>query len=510
MPQQVLSSWVQLLRRAAARQVRDEHGDGELLARFARDGEESAFEVLVQRHGPMVWSVCRRLLARTEDVEDAFQAAFLVLLRRATSIRQGELLGNWLYGVAYRVAVRARALAARRAAREKSGLAPEPAASPDEPPGEWQPILHQELVRLPEKYRRPLVLCYLGGKTNEEAARELGWPIGTVKGRLSRARDLLRARLCRRGVSLSGAAVAATLAAARLEAALPPVLAQQALTGGAGVLSPHAVTLSKGVLHAMFMSQCARLARALVLLALVGTWAGFSLYHLAAADPDKAPAGASRGAEPKAAPPAEVPTFADRKTSVHNLMHLALAMHNYVDQYGEFPPAAACSKDGRPLLSWRVLLLPFLDQEKLFREFKLDQPWDSPHNRKLLARMPAVYAAPKVRTKEPHATFYQVFTGKGTIFEGARGTRVNDIADGTSVTILMIEAADPVPWTKPADLVYDPKKPLPRLGGIFKEGFHFARADGSVSFCKMRFREDVLRAMITRNGGEVIAGNPDD
>jgi hypothetical protein len=264
----------------------------------------------------------------------------------------------------------------------------------------------------------------------------------------------------------------------------------------------------------MFWSQCARLARALVLLALVGTWVGFSLYHLAAAEKDRAPAAraadAPRGAEREAAPPAAVPTLADRKTSMHNLMHLALAMHNYHDQYGVLPPAAVYSKDGRPLLSWRVLLLPFLDQEELFREFKLDQPWDSPHNRKLLARMPAVYAAPKVRTKEPHATFYQVFTGKGTIFEGVRGTRLTDITDGTSQTILLIEAAAPVPWTKPADLAYDAKKPLPRLGGIFPDGFYFARADGSVSFCKRRYHEDVLRAMITRNGGEVIAGNPDD
>jgi RNA polymerase sigma factor (sigma-70 family) len=113
-----LSSFMQMLRRDAGRHARDEQADAKLLARFVRQGDAAAFEVLVHRHGPMVWSVCRRLLTRTEDAEDAFQAAFVVLLRRAGSIREGSRLGNWLYGVAYRAAVRARARAARHAARE--------------------------------------------------------------------------------------------------------------------------------------------------------------------------------------------------------------------------------------------------------------------------------------------------------------------------------------------------------------------------------------------------------
>jgi RNA polymerase sigma factor (sigma-70 family) len=232
----------------------------------------------------MVWSVCRRLLTRIEDAEDAFQAAFVVLLRRAASIRDGSLLGNWLYGVAYRVAVRARARAARRAAREKQGMRTEPAATATETTTDWQPLLHEEVFRLPEKYRWPIVMCYLNGKTNEEAAAALGWPVGTVKGRLSRARELLRVRLGRRGVSLAGAALTGTLSAARLDAAVPPSLMQSTLTGAvtgmtAGI-SPHALTLSRGVMQSMFWNKCATFGMALAVLALVAAGTLLSYYGL--------------------------------------------------------------------------------------------------------------------------------------------------------------------------------------------------------------------------------------
>jgi hypothetical protein len=123
-----------------------------------------------------------------------------------------------------------------------------------------------------------------------------------------------------------------------------------------------------------------------------------------------------------------------------------------------------------------VLILPYLEQKGLYDEFKLDEPWDSAHNKKLLARMPAVFAAPNGIAKAKHETFYQVFTGKGTVFDGKKGVSVVEITDGTSNTILIVEGGAAVPWTKPADLAYDANKPLPRIGGMFAEGFHFARA----------------------------------
>jgi RNA polymerase sigma factor (sigma-70 family) len=174
----------------------------QLLERYLECRDEAAFEALVARHGPMVLGVCRRMLADRTDVEDAFQATFLVLVRRARQLGPRDAIGPWLYGVAIRVAMRARSEAARR--RRFQPLTAEVAAlaldrSTDS--REIGEILDQELSRLPSKYRNPIVLCYLEGQTHEEAARQLKWPIGTVKGRLARARDLLQSRLVRHGLA---------------------------------------------------------------------------------------------------------------------------------------------------------------------------------------------------------------------------------------------------------------------------------------------------------------------
>src|SRR5260370_6721007 len=204
--------------------------DAQLLERFIALHDEAAFETLVRRHGPMVLGVCRRLLDDRQDAEDAFQVTFLVLIRKAKSLRKRELVANWLYGVAYRTAMKARTVSARRQAREKQMLE-EPVTKPDEA-AVWRdlrPLADEELQRLPAKYRVPVILCYLKGKTFEEAAQELGWPAGTVSGRLARARELLRTRLTRRGVTLSAGLAATLFSGTALSASVPPPLVPSTL-----------------------------------------------------------------------------------------------------------------------------------------------------------------------------------------------------------------------------------------------------------------------------------------
>src|SRR5262245_46473131 len=186
--------------------------DGELLDRFVTRHDNGAFETLVRRHGPMVLRTCRRALGNMHAAEDAFQATFLVLARKAASIRNRGSVGGWLYEVAYHLAIRARADAARRERHERRApdMATVEAAGGDSHE-EIQAMIDEELHRLPEKYRTPLVLCYMEGKTNTQAAKELGWPAGSMSSRLARAREMLRDRLAGRGVALSAGGLAVIL-----------------------------------------------------------------------------------------------------------------------------------------------------------------------------------------------------------------------------------------------------------------------------------------------------------
>jgi RNA polymerase sigma factor (sigma-70 family) len=256
-------TFLQHLRRAVL--LQDEAGltDGQLLGCFIERGEEAAFAALVKRHGPMVWGVCRRLLSH-HDAEDAFQAAFLVLFRKAASIRPREMVANWLYGVAHQTALQARRAVARRKERETLvSKMPEPEAVQQDLWHDLQPLLDQELSRLPDKYRAVIILCDLEGKTRREAARQLGLPEGTVAGWLARARTMLAKRLTQRGVALSGGALAVVLPKNVASAGVPTsvvlstIKVATLLAAGqpAGVISVKVAALTEGVLRAMFLNK---------------------------------------------------------------------------------------------------------------------------------------------------------------------------------------------------------------------------------------------------------------
>jgi RNA polymerase sigma factor (sigma-70 family) len=249
--------------------------DARLLDLFVRQKDQSAFAILLHRYGPMVWHVTRRVLSNRHDTEDVFQATFLLLARKAASIRKQESVASWLHGVAYRLSVQLRRQALRRQARERRA----PAASVPEPGFEsaWrelQTVLDEELAGLPDKYRTPLVLCYLEGKTHEEAATALGWPVGTVRGRLARARDALRKRLGKRGMALTATAFATLLVGTTSTAAVPVALTNTTLLAAvqttAGnttscLVSAQAATLVEGAMQSMMVAKM-KLGLALLLI----------------------------------------------------------------------------------------------------------------------------------------------------------------------------------------------------------------------------------------------------
>ncbi len=273
--------------------------DRQLLARFVADRDEASFAALVRRHGPMVLGVCRRVLRDYHDAEDALQATFLVLAKKAASLVIGESLGCWLYGVAYRAALEAREFNARRRSRERpmKGM-PHPAVAPAEV-HDWQPLLDQELNRLPRKYQAAIVLCDLEGRTRKQAARLLGIAEGTLSSRLARGHALLARRLAGCGVVLSGGVLAVMLsqgsASAQLPAALVIATAKAAAlvaAGQAAGASAPAVVLMQGVMKAMLLKKVRMAVGAVMVVVALGAVglgyrAGFGSGAARAAPPDK-------------------------------------------------------------------------------------------------------------------------------------------------------------------------------------------------------------------------------
>ncbi len=282
---------IQHLRRTVL--LRDGAGltDGQLLEDYLSRRDETALAALVRRHGPMVWGVCRRVLSNHHDAEDAFQATFLVLVRKAASIASRELLANWLYGVAHQTALKARAAAARRRVRERqvSDL-PEPAVAEPDRGGHLQLLLDEELSRLPDKYRAVIVLCDLEGKTRKETARQLNVPEGTVAGRLARARAMLAKRLARRGLAVAGEVAAVATAQGAASGGVSPAVVSSTIQvvrlsaagpSAAGLISIRVAALTKGVMQTMWVMKLKSTAAVLLLIGALG--AGGLVCHTQAA-----------------------------------------------------------------------------------------------------------------------------------------------------------------------------------------------------------------------------------
>jgi RNA polymerase sigma factor (sigma-70 family) len=297
---------IQTIRHVALHLDSAERTDADLLGAFVAQNEGAAFEALVRRHGPMVLGVCRRVLGNEADVEDAFQATFLVLICKAAAIVPRALVGNWLYGVARNTALKAKAMNRKRRVKEREAADRPRPEGVAEGTDQRQALLDEELGRLPECYRAVLVLCDLEGRTRKEAARLFDVPEGTVAGRLARARALLAERLARRGLAVSVGALAVLLsesASANVAPVLVRSLIQAAASGTlrgavtAGVVSARVAALAEGVMQTMFLTRTKVLMALLLATALLGGSAGLLVPHGSA---EPAREGASTKDEPKA------------------------------------------------------------------------------------------------------------------------------------------------------------------------------------------------------------------
>jgi RNA polymerase sigma factor (sigma-70 family) len=272
--------------------------DGQLLRQYFAQRDEAAFAVLVRRHGPMVLAVCRRLLRRPEDAEDAFQAAFVVLARKGRRIAERQTIGGWLHGVAYHVALDVRRRGARRRAKEQQvEIMPQPLIMPGEDQSELLAVLDRELARLPEKYRLPVVLCELEGRSRKEAARQLDLPEGTLSSRLATARKMLAKRMAGLGAAVTGASLTALFASELGAGCVHGPLVASTVRAAGGVVSAGVVALAEGVLKAMLLTKIKGAALGLLLVAAAGVGTVGLTYRTATAQTGPGPQTAAEAQE---------------------------------------------------------------------------------------------------------------------------------------------------------------------------------------------------------------------
>lgn len=493
--------------------------DEQLIARFTAERDEAAFAALVQRYGPLVYGVCRRVLADTQLAEDASQATFLVLARHMASIRKRGALGGWLYEVAYHLALKAKRAAVRRRAREQRDTA---MITTDETAAvAWQevrPILDEELGRLPAKYRVPLVLCYFQGKSNREVARELGWPIGSMSRRLDRARQVLHDRLVRRGVALPAGGCAALAAEAATAAPPPDLIAATAHAGSAfasagGTQGPTAaLLLANGMLHALLLRRILMTVLVTALTAALG-WIGWQAVAGRAALPDlpaPPPASAALALAPlppdrprlpglvrlrPPAPPQSLAFAADGETLLAMNVDQGVRRWNVFTGKEQAPLALgdeeqvlAVSPDGM-----RVAVTKYIKRREggpapkvLNLERQMLIVRDSASGKMLMERVNHGPLALAVAAKDRSAPeCLGLFSANGAVLAVvhiARGRMVEDkpVEDGVSVDLWNIAAG--TKWTpgRPARVPRSQTRDLLHLFAFSPDGKWFAQADNSL------------------------------
>ncbi len=302
-----MNTVIQHLRKTLRPQDQAGLTDAHLLKHFIEHRDEASFATLIHRHGPMVMGVCLRVARNHQDAEDAFQATFLVLVRKAASIATRELLANWLYGVAHNTALKAKAATVKRQLREKQVKEmPEPAVAEQESwSDDLKALLDQELSRLPDKYRVPIVLCDLEGKTRKEAAKQLGCPEGSVSSRLSRARIMLAKRLARYGLAVSGGSLAVVLSHKAASACVPTSVVSSTIKAATlfaagqlvktGVVSAKVAALTEGMLKSMLLSKLKTMMVVLMVLGMVAFGGGLLTHHMAAAQQGETEKSSAKG-----------------------------------------------------------------------------------------------------------------------------------------------------------------------------------------------------------------------
>lgn len=476
--------------------------DADLLRRFTATRDESAFELLVRRHADLVWKVCRGVLRHDADAEDAFQATFLALARRADAIRTPCAAG-WLQRVAVHAALKQKAKSARfRHAEVPVRVEAVACRDPD-----LAAVVHEELANLPEAYRLPVLLCDLEGHTHAEAAKQLGWPIGTVSGRLSRARDRLRERLTRRGV-------APVIVVGSLAASSGAIRAAVAV--GVGTLPTPSGVLALTTEVLTTMQSVKRNLIGVVVALMIGVAGGGTLVAVGQAD---TPAPVANAAPPEQAKPAapEKPQAVagpkERALSQRNLRAIAQAIQAYHLDKGHLPTDILDAKTKKPLLSWRVAILPYIEQRNVYKLIKLDEPWDSENNQRLgQVRLKVYSAGLDFRGDEQPMTYVKRFTGTETLHRPGTDVDVMKTPDGRPMTLLLAEVGDPVPWMKPDDPLlepadannpFKPKAPAP-WKGPYSNVVNVAFADGLAFSLKPDLPKEQIHSLIYWNDGMVL------